>query len=85
MAVLARFWVQSVKKTTISNGEINREVVLQAVVRASGLPGAQGNIQWAKYTPSGNITLQVNAEDAGQWFEDRIGKDVSITFEDPED
>lgn len=84
MAVAARFWVQSVKKTQGSQ-EINREVVLQPVVRATGLAGANGNINWAKYTPSGNILLQVNAEPAGQWFEDRIGKDVAITFEDPAD
>lgn len=79
MAVAARFWVQSVKKTKGSD-HIVREVVLAPVVRAT-----DDNICWSKYTPSGNITMSVTAEAAGEWFEERLGKDIAITFEDPRD
>lgn len=85
MAVAARFWVQSVKKSAVAGGEVSREVILQPVIRPTGLPGAEGNVNWSKYTPSGEIRLVVTADPAGQWFEDRIAKDVAITFADPED
>lgn len=84
MAVNARFWVQKVTKQAVSGGEFSREVTLQPVVRAGGLPGAEGNVDWSKYTPSGEIRLVVSAQPAGEWFEDRIGKDVAITFDDVE-
>ena len=82
MAVQARFWVQSVKKTAAANAEVTREVILAPVIRAGGLPGADGNVNWSKYTPSGEIRLVVTADAAGQWFEDRIAKDVAITFDE---
>lgn len=80
MAVKARFWVQSIKKTTVSGGNVAREVFLQPVVRAGGQPGAEGNVDWSKYTPSGDMRLMVTADGAGQWFEDQLGKDVAITL-----
>lgn len=85
MAVKARFWVQKVTKQAVSGGELSREVTLQPVIRAGGLPGAEGNVDWSKYTPSGDMRLVVTAAGAGDWFEERIGKDVSITLDDPED
>ena len=78
MAVKARFWIVSVKKTAIAGGEVGREVVMSAVNRKT-----DDNIQWAKYTPSGQVTLNVNGP-AGQWFEDMLAKDVAVTFEEAE-
>jgi hypothetical protein len=83
--VLARFWVQSVKKSAASGGDVTREVILQPVIRAGGLPGAEGNVNWSKYTPSGEIRLVVTADAAGTWFEERIAKDIAIEFSDPLD
>lgn len=81
MAVKARFWVQKVTKQAVSKGNINRTVELAPVIRPAQMEGADGNVDWSKYTPSGNITLVVTADGAGQWFESMIGEDVSITFE----
>lgn len=81
--VLARFWVQSVKKTASAGQEVTREVILQPVIRPSGVDGSDGNTNWSKYTPSGEIRLVVTAAPAGEWFEERIAKDIAITFEDP--
>lgn len=83
MAVNARFWVQKVTKQTVNTSALQREVTLQPVIRPSGVPGAEGNVDWAKYTPSGEIRLVITADAAGEWFEDRLGKDVAITFDDP--
>jgi hypothetical protein len=80
MAVQARFWVQSIKKTKVSGQDLAREVILAPVIRAT-----DDNIQWSKYTPSGEIRLVVTADAAGSWFEERIGQDIAITFSDPVD
>lgn len=77
MAVQARFWVQSVKKTAAAGGEITREVILAPVISP-----LQGNNNWSKYTPSGEIRLVVTAEGAGEWFEERLVKNLAITFDD---
>lgn len=82
MTVHARFWVQKVTKQAAAGGSLTRSVELAPVVRASGLPGAEGNVDWSKYTPSGSITLNISAEGAGEWFEERIGKDIAITFDE---
>lgn len=83
--VLARFWVQKVIKSAAAGNGITREVIMQPVIRATGLPGAEGNVNWSKYTPSGEIRLVVTADGAGDWFEDRLMKDIAITFEDVAD
>lgn len=77
MAVQARFWVQEVTKRKVNTHDIAREVVLAPVIRQT----PDDNVQWAKYTPSGKITLTVTADAAGQWFEDMLGEDVAITFD----
>jgi hypothetical protein len=79
MTVQARFYVSKIEKTP--SDYIG--VTLLPVVRAHGLPGAEGNIDWSKYTPSGNFQMNVSTSTgAAKWFEDHIGKDVAITFED---
>jgi len=82
MAVKARFYVSEIKKTPTDY----LGVVLQPVIRATPLPGAESNKSWSKYTPSGRIEMNVsNATGAAQWFDDHLGKDVSITFDEVED
>lgn len=77
MAVQARFWVQSVKKSSAAGGAVTREVILQPVVSPT-----QGNDNWSKYTPSGEIRLVVTADAGGEWFEERLAKNLAITFDD---
>lgn len=82
MAVKARFWVQKVTKQAVSGGAVTRIVELAPVIRSTGQPGDGENVDWSKYTPSGVITLTVTADGAGEWFEERLGQDVAITFDD---
>lgn len=77
----ARFWVQKVTKQAAAGGAVTRTVDLAPVIRSTPLPGAEGNVDWSKYTPSGSITLVVSAEGAGDAFEAALGKDVAITFD----
>lgn len=78
MAVNARFWVREL--TEFGNAD-NIKVTLAPVLRNGG----DGNVDWAKFTPSGEITLFVSAEGAQEYFRSRVGKDIAITFSDPED
>lgn len=78
MAVQARFWVTSVTRKVISGGDIMREVVLNPVVSPT-----QGNDDWSKYTPSGQIMMSVTTDAAGEWFEavQAEGSNLAITFD----
>lgn len=77
MQVKARFYVAQVAKNAGSFGN-HLSVTLLPVTRKTG-----DNVDWSKYTPSGKIEMTVSAETgAFAWFEERIGKDVSLTFED---
>lgn len=80
MSVAARFWVQKITKQAVSQGNVTRLVELAPVVRPAPLDDGKGNVDWAKYTPSGSITLNVSQDGAGDWFEAMLGKDVAITF-----
>jgi hypothetical protein len=84
MSVKARFWVQKCTRQAVSGGAIARTVELAPVVRATPLPGSDGNTDWSKYTPSGRIEMNITAEGAGEWFEERVGKDIAISFDDPD-
>ena len=75
MAIKARFWVREVTK--YGNAD-NVKVSLSPVTRST-----PDNVQWSKYTPSGEVILHVTDEGAKQWFDQRLGKDVAITFDDP--
>jgi hypothetical protein len=83
MAVKARFWVQKITRQAVSKNNVQRIVELAPVIRGAGHPdgGDKDNLDWSKYTPSGNITLTVSADGAGEWFESMLGEDVAITFE----
>lgn len=79
MAVEARFYVHEI---TTNNTDYSR-VVLKPVIRASGLPGADDNKPWSKYTPSGEIWMNVHNETGavGQ-FRDALERklDFAVTF-----
>lgn len=77
MAVKARFWITAVTKHGNSDSMLVR---LTPTVRPTN-----DNIAWSKYTPSGELTMTITTEGAQQWFEERLGKDVAITFDDPEE
>lgn len=81
MAVAARFWIQSVKKTVVNTSAISREVILAPVVRPQNVAGADGNVEWSKYTPSGEIRLVITADETGEAFEAALGRDVAISFD----
>lgn len=74
MSVKAKFYVSQIVKSV--NPFV--AITLLPVTRKDG-----DNIDWSKFTPSGRVELNVSTETgAAQWFEDRIGKDVAITFDD---
>ena len=81
MKVNARFWVQKITKQAVSGGNHAVHVELAPVVRAKGLPGADENVDWSKYTPSGNIQMTITSEPAARFFEEALGHDIAITFE----
>lgn len=72
MGVKAMFYVQHVGHNAGGIGTVK----LSAVAKG---PYAR----WSKYTPSGAIDITTLNEDATQWFFERLGKDVAITFDDP--
>jgi len=74
VTVLARFYVQSIQRFAY-NPE-NVAVGLQAVSRGSE------NKVWASATPVGQVTMTINDGPAGQWFADRLGKDVLVSFDE---
>jgi len=75
MSVVARFYVARIEKSAYTPGmPPQRSVTLQAATRG------EENKSWAQATPAGQITMSINNGDAGQWFEDNLGKDIAITF-----
>jgi hypothetical protein len=76
MPVQARFYVAQIVKSAYAGTSGGGEVKLQAVSR-----GDQ-NAAWAAATPSGTVSMHVNNPEAAKWFEDRLGTDVAITFEE---
>jgi len=73
MAIKARFYVRSVTKTAGFNGV--------AVVMLPTMKKSEDNIDWSKYTPSGEFKMNVTDEDAAAEFEAALGKDIAITME----
>lgn len=80
-AVQARFYVAVVSKNAaqVQQGWAQPapagDVTLRPVTRG------EANSEWASATPSGEIKMMVRGE-ALTWFEDRLGKECKITFED---
>lgn len=72
--VLARFYVASTTRTAYDPGAL--QVTLQAVSRGPE------NKEWSTATPSGSLTMTIKSSPAAEFFSDRLGKDIAITFED---
>jgi hypothetical protein len=73
VAVQARFYVSNIEKTPTE----------YTTVRLLPVTRDKSNAGWSKYTPSGELWMNVhNSTGAAQWFEERLGKDIAITFED---
>lgn len=74
--VVARFYVAEMKKIAYGGPGTTPQtaVVLQAATRG------EENKAWAQATPSGQVTMHINNGAAGEWFEQMLGKDVTITF-----
>lgn len=71
MAIQARMYVSQVVKSAVPG----MRVTLQAVTRGPE------NKEWAQATPHGQVEMTIQNEPAAKWFEDRIGKDVVVSFE----
>jgi hypothetical protein len=80
MATSLRFYVSQItQRATGGNAPEGGEVILAPAYKDGK------NSDWAKYTPSGSITLNVNGP-AFPWFQEHLGKDVHIVIDDvPED
>lgn len=76
MAVSARFYVSTVTQRATGQTKPEGGEIILAPAYKDG-----ANKDWAKYTPSGSITLNVNGPAFG-WFRDHLGQDVHITFDD---
>lgn len=74
MSILARFYIREI--TRYGNTD-NVLIKMSATIK-----GSEDNKEWSKYTPSGNIDMSVTTPGAIAWFEERLGKDVALTFED---
>lgn len=71
MSVAARFKIDQATKNESTEG---------VLVRMSAAL-TEGNEEWAKYTPAGQISMNVNGP-AAAWFEERQGQVLAITFDD---
>jgi len=78
MQVKAKFYVNKITKSANFG---HTSVELLPVTRKT-----DDNTDWAQFTPSGKLDMNVSTSTgAAQWFEDMLGKDVSITFEEAVD
>lgn len=80
MAVTARFYVAEVAKYPTQNNGWADPAPRGKVVLRPAMRGEE-NKAWASATPSGEITMTMHG-DALPWFEDRLGADLHITFDD---
>lgn len=72
MAVVARFYVAQITRNAYNPDA--------AVVTLNAVGRGPENKAWASATPSANLTMTINNGSAGNWFAERLGKDVAITF-----
>ena len=81
MGVTAKFYVAEVAKFGYGDTTTgSRRVKLVATSRKD-----EDSRKFFEATPSGTFEMQLSADKgqkAGQWFEDRLGKSVLITFDD---
>ena len=80
MTVRAMFYVKEINhRTTGDASSVNVEVKMGAAFGSylKGLP--EGNGDWSKYTPSGDLSITVTNPSAIEQFE--IGEVYELTFE----
>ncbi len=77
MAVIARFYIAEV--TRFAYQPDNRIVKLRPSTKG------EANKAWAAATPSGELSMTIGNPKAAEWFSDRLGQDVEITFNDVSD
>lgn len=82
MAVQARFYVGSIEQYASAAGYA--DPAPKGVVKLKPVTRGPANKEWASATPSGEITMTVHGG-AFPWFQERLGKEVAITFEDRPD
>ena len=76
MAVEARFYVHEVSKRPSNNTESGPVGVVR--MRAS----IKGPNDWSEFTPAGMIEMSTLNEKAMAWFDERLGTDVALVFDD---
>lgn len=74
-AIIARFYVA--ETTRHAGNPDGMSVVLRPVMRAT-----PDNIAWSKFTPSGEIRMNVTTANAAQFYARNLGKDIAITMEE---
>lgn len=74
----ARFWVGTISKAPASGNRENGEKNFTGTVNLNAVQRKTGdNVEWASYTPSGTLTMNVNAN-ALDWFLEHQGEDVYL-------
>lgn len=68
-----KFWIRDVKITVVAKGQRQAEVVMVPVTRKT-----EDNIEWSRYTPTGEMRFTVTQESAIVWFLLHQGEDVDL-------
>lgn len=71
-STVARFYVSGYEINSYDPDAV--QVKMQAVTRG------EHNKNWAKYTPSGSITMTIKNPLAAQTFIDRVGREFEVLF-----
>jgi hypothetical protein len=71
-AVEARFYVSGYERTAYDPDATT--VKLVAVSRG------EHNKNWARATPSGQITMTIKNESAASWFVSQLGAEIAVVF-----
>ncbi len=69
----ARFYVDAVTRRGYDPKQA--DVTLKAAGRG------EQNKTWAKYTPSGELTMHVTEPAVADFFEENLGRDLAMTFQ----
>lgn len=79
MTVQAMFYVKEINHRYTSDASVNVEVKMGAAFGTylKGLP--EGNGDWSKWTPSGDLAITITNPAAVEQFE--VGEVYSLTFE----
>jgi hypothetical protein len=82
--VQARFYVRMIEKSASQRMEGWAQPVPLIVVHLAPVSGSRGeqNKTWASATPSGNISMTIGNPTAAKWFEDHLGQDIAIAFQE---